>query len=186
MLQGSIVALITPMDEHGKIDFPALEGLVNLHLESGTDAIVVAGTTGESATVFGEEIIQVLSAVVEQVAGRIPVVAGTGGASTARAIEHTRTAARFGADAALVVTPYYNRPMQSGLLAHYNALADTAELPLVIYNVPSRTGANLDAVTTLQLAKDFELNPKAKYGLCTMCVGLGMGAATLWENVINE
>jgi len=152
MLHGSIVALVTPMDEYGKIDFPALEALVNLHLESGTDAIVVAGTTGESATLFGEEIIQVLSSVVEQVAGRIPVVAGTGGASTARAIEHTRTAARFGADAALVVTPYYNRPMQSGLLAHYNALADSTEIPLVIYNVPSRTGVDMLPETVAELA----------------------------------
>jgi 4-hydroxy-tetrahydrodipicolinate synthase len=152
MLHGSIVALVTPMDEHGKIDFPALEGLVNLHLESGTDAIVVAGTTGESAVLSEEEFTQVLSSVVEQVASSIPVVAGTGGADTARAIEHTKVAAAFGADAALVVTPYYNRPMQSGLLAHYNALADSAELPLVIYNVPSRTGVDILPETVAELA----------------------------------
>jgi 4-hydroxy-tetrahydrodipicolinate synthase len=145
------------MDDQGKVDFPALEGLVNFHLDAGTDAIVVAGTTGESATLFGEEIIQVLSSVVEQVAGRIPVVAGTGGANTARVIEHTRTAALFGADAALVVTPYYNRPMQSGLLAHYNALADTAELPLVIYNVPSRTGVDILPETVAELASRDEI-----------------------------
>ncbi len=152
MLHGSIVALVTPMDADGKVDFPALEGLVDLHLESRTDAIVVAGTTGESATLSGEEFIQVLSSVVEQVSARIPVLAGTGGADTRRAIEHTNTAARFGADAALVVTPYYNRPMQSGLLAHYNALADAAELPLVIYNVPSRTGVDISPETVAELA----------------------------------
>lgn len=152
MLNGSIVALVTPMDEHGKIDFPALEGLVSLHLESGTDAIVVAGTTGESATLSDEEFTQVLSSVVEQVASHVPVVAGTGGADTARAIQQTRTAASFGADAALVVTPYYNRPMQSGLLAHYNALADATEIPLVIYNVPSRTGVDILPETVAELA----------------------------------
>jgi 4-hydroxy-tetrahydrodipicolinate synthase len=152
MLHGSIVALVTPMDGQGKIDFPALEGLVKLHLDSGTDAIVVAGTTGESATLTDEEFFQVLSSVVEQVAARVPVLAGTGGADTRRAIEHTSIAARLGADAALVVTPYYNRPMQSGLLAHYNALADTTELPLVIYNVPSRTGVDILPETVAELA----------------------------------
>lgn len=152
MLHGSIVALVTPMDERGKIDFPALERLVRFHLDSGTDAIVVAGTTGESATLNDEEFIQVLSAVVEQVSGSIPVLAGTGGADTDRAIEQTGVAARFGADAALVVTPYYNRPMQSGLLAHYNVLADAAEIPLVIYNVPSRTGVDILPETVAELA----------------------------------
>jgi len=152
MLHGSIVALVTPMDQHGKIDFPALEGLIQLHLDASTDAIVVAGTTGESATLGNEEFTQLLSSVVEQVATRIPVLAGTGGADTARAIKHTRTAARFGADAALVVTPYYNRPMQSGLLAHYNALADAAELPLGIYNVPTRTGVDILPETVAELA----------------------------------
>jgi 4-hydroxy-tetrahydrodipicolinate synthase len=157
MLHGSIVALVTPMDTRGEIDFPALENLVDLHLESGTDAIVVAGTTGESATLGAREHQRLLSAVVGQVNGRIPVLAGTGAAATAVTIEHSRAAARLGADAALVVTPHYNRPMQSGLLAHYRAIADAAELPLVIYNVPSRTCVDILPETVAELAARSEI-----------------------------
>jgi 4-hydroxy-tetrahydrodipicolinate synthase len=157
MLHGSIVALVTPMDTRGEIDFPALEKLVEIHLESGTDAIVVAGTTGESATLGVTEHKGLLSAVVRQVNRRIPVLAGTGAADTAVTIEHSRAAARLGADAALVVTPYYNRPMQSGLLAHYRAVADAAELPLVIYNVPSRTCVDILPETVAELASRSEI-----------------------------
>ena len=157
MLHGSIVALVTPMDAHGEIDFPALENLVDMHLDEGTDAIVVAGTTGESAALGAAEHQQLLSAVVAQVEGRIPVLAGTGAADTASTIAHTVAAARLGADAALVVTPYYNRPMQSGLAVHYHAVADAAELPLVIYNVPSRTCVDILPETVAELASRSEI-----------------------------
>lgn len=157
MFHGSIVALVTPMDKHGRIDFDALQRLVDFHLRSGTDGIVVAGTTGESPTLSGSEFNQLLSHVVRQVDSSIPVLAGTGGADTKNAIAQTRLAAELGADGALVVTPYYNRPMQSGLLAHYNALADETSIPLVIYNVPSRTAVDILPETVAELAQRDEI-----------------------------
>ena len=157
MFHGSIVALATPMDDHGQIDNDALRRLVDFHLRSGTHAIVVAGTTGESVTLSEHEFSQLLQKVVEQVGASIPVLAGTGSSDTAKSIERTRTAARLGADAALVVTPYYNRPMQSGLLAHYHALADTTSIPLVIYNVPTRTAVDIQPETVAELAKRDEI-----------------------------
>ena len=157
MFHGSIVALITPMDKHGKIDFDALQRLVDFHLSAGTNGIVVAGTTGESATLSSDEFRQLLSHVVRQVDSSIPVLAGTGSADTARAIVHTQIAAELGADGALVVTPYYNRPMQSGLLAHYHALADASSIPLVIYNVPSRTAVDILPETVAELAQRDEI-----------------------------
>ena len=152
MLHGSIVALVTPMDDHGMIDFGALKRMVDFHLHAGTNGIVVAGTTGESATLSENEFKQLLSQVVKQVDSRIPVLAGTGSANTAKAIVYTRIAAELGADGALVVTPYYNRPMQSGLLAHYHALADATSIPLVIYNVPSRTAVDILPETVAKLS----------------------------------
>ena len=149
-LTGSIVALITPFSG-GEIDFPTLQKLIELHVSSGTDAILVAGTTGEAATWTQEEYSRVVSFVVEQVRRRLPVMAGTGTQSTATTIERTRLARRLGADCALVVTPYYNKPTQAGLEAHYRAVAAEAELPLVLYNVPGRTGVNLLPETTLRL-----------------------------------
>lgn len=157
MFYGSIVALITPMDEHGKIDFDALQRLVDFHLSSGTNGIVVAGTTGEATTLSDDEFRQLLSHVVAQVDSSIPVLAGTGSADTASAIAHTQIAAELGADGALVVTPYYNRPMQSGLLAHYHALADASSIPLVIYNVPSRTAVDILPETVAELAQRDEI-----------------------------
>ena len=157
MFQGSIVALVTPMDQHGRIDFDALQRLVDFHLRAGTHGIVVAGTTGESTTLSQNEFEQLLSHIVKQVDGSIPVLAGTGGADTRKTIAQTRLAADCGADGALVVTPYYNRPMQSGLLAHYNALADATSIPLVIYNVPSRTAVDILPVTVAELAQRDEI-----------------------------
>jgi 4-hydroxy-tetrahydrodipicolinate synthase len=157
MLHGSIVALVTPMDERGRIDFIALRGLVDLHLRSGTNGIVVAGTTGEAAVLSENEFKKLLSDVVKQVDSSIPVLAGTGSASTAKAIERTQMAADMGADGALVVTPYYNRPMQSGLLAHFHALADATSIPLVIYNVPARTAVDIVPATTAKLAQRDEI-----------------------------
>jgi len=149
-ITGSIVALITPFSG-GDIDFPTLERLIELHVSSGTDAILVAGTTGEAATWTQDEYSRAVSFVVERVGHRVPVMAGTGTQATATTIERTRLAHRLGADAALVVTPYYNKPTQGGLLAHYTAVAEAAELPLVLYNVPGRTGVNLLPETVLRL-----------------------------------
>jgi len=157
MFHGSIVALVTPMDDHGQIDFDALRRLVDFHLRSGTNAIVVAGTTGESATLSENEFSQLLLKVVKQVNSSIPVLAGTGSPDTAKAIERTRIAAELGAAAALVVTPYYNRPPQSGLLAHYHALADATSIPLVIYNVPARTAVDIQPETVAELARRDEI-----------------------------
>ncbi|HLF29957.1 MAG TPA: 4-hydroxy-tetrahydrodipicolinate synthase [Xanthomonadales bacterium] len=152
MFKGSIVALVTPFDEAGEIDFAALALLVTFHLDTGTDALVVGGSTGESATLRAGELQALLKAVVSQVRGRIPVIAGTGAAATDHTIDNTRMAADHGADAALVVTPYYNRPTQHGLLQHFRAVADSSDLPVILYNVPSRTGVDLQPETVQLLA----------------------------------
>ena len=152
MFNGSIAALVTPFDERGGIDPSALDGLVDFHLENGTDGIVVAGTTGESATLNDEEVSAALRQVIRRVDGRLPVLAGTGSCSTAAAVAHTRAAAAEGADAALVVTPYYNRPPQAGLEAHFLAVADASSIPVVLYNVPSRTAVDLLPATAERLA----------------------------------
>jgi 4-hydroxy-tetrahydrodipicolinate synthase len=153
MFHGSIVALVTPMDDQGRIDLDALRRLVDFHLSSGTNGIVVAGTTGESATLAKDEFEQLLSNVVAQVNSAVPVLAGTGSADTANTILCTQIAAELGADGALVVTPYYNRPMQSGLFAHYQAIADATSIPLMIYNVPSRTAVDILPETVAELAQ---------------------------------
>ena len=152
MFKGSIVALVTPFDAAGEIDFTALAALVSFHLDAGTDAIVVGGTTGESACLRAGEFQGLLSAVISQVAGQIPVIAGTGTSATERTMENTRLAAACGADGALVVTPYYNRPTQHGLVEHFLAIADSSELPLILYNVPSRTAVDMLPETVQKLA----------------------------------
>ncbi len=152
MFKGSIVALVTPMSEDLGLDLGALEKLVDWHLEKGSAGLVIAGTTGESATLSGAEFDQVVSTAVTRVAGRIPVIAGTGGPDTSRTVAQTRRAALLGADAALVVTPYYNRPPQAGMLQHYRLVAESATLPLILYNVPSRTGVDLLPETVAVLA----------------------------------
>jgi 4-hydroxy-tetrahydrodipicolinate synthase len=152
MFNGSIVALVTPFTEQGEVDLASLEGLVDFHLENGSDGLVIAGTTGESATLSRAEFAVALRRVVERVSGRIPVLAGTGSASTAVAIEQTRNAGENGADGALVVTPYYNKPPQSGLEAHFTAVADESDLPVVLYNVPSRTTVDLLPATVARLS----------------------------------
>ena len=157
MFHGSIVALVTPMDKQGEIDFKALQRLVAFQLESGTSGIVVAGTTGESATLSGDEYKRLLKHVIVQVDSSIVVLAGSGSADTRVAIRQTRIAAELGADGALVVTPYYNRPTQSGLLAHYTALADATDIPIVIYNVPSRTAVDMLPETVAELAQRDEI-----------------------------
>lgn len=147
-----MTALVTPFDEAGGIDFAALESLVARQLEGGTTALVIAGTTGESACFRPGEFERLIETVTGQIAGQVPVVAGTGSASTDRAVEQTRVAAKLGADAVLVVTPYYVRPTQPGLIAHFRAVADSTDLPVVLYNVPSRTAVDMLPETVAELS----------------------------------
>ena len=152
MFKGSIVALVTPFTERGEIDFTAVDRLVDFHLENGSDGLVIAGTTGESATLDRSEFSSLLSHAIARVNGRIPVIAGTGSASTRAAIEQTVVAADLGADGALVVTPYYNKPPQAGLQAHFSAIADKSDIPVILYNVPSRTSVDLLPETVERLS----------------------------------
>lgn len=149
---GSIVAIVTPMLASSEVDLEAFRNLILWHLNAGTNGIVVHGTTGESATLTPVEKLDLLRIAVETVAGRIPVIAGTGSCSTANTIQETRAAASCGADACLVVTPYYNRPTQHGLYEHYKAVAESTELPIFAYNVPRRTGCDLQPATLASLA----------------------------------
>ncbi len=153
MISGSIVALVTPMHADGSIDWEALARLVSFHVENGTDAIVAVGTTGESATLDFDEHAEVIRFVVREAAGRIPVIAGTGANSTQEALLLTRSAAEAGADACLLVTPYYNKPTQEGLYQHYKLLADSVDIPQILYNVPGRTAVDLKNETALRLAE---------------------------------
>lgn len=152
MLSGSIVALVTPMKPSGEVDWEALDRLVGWHLESGTNGIVPMGTTGESATLTTEEHLQVIERVIAAVSGRVPVIAGTGSNSTAEAVHQTQEAERLGADACLVVTPYYNKPTQEGLVQHYKTIAESCNARLVLYNVPPRTACDLLPETVARLA----------------------------------
>jgi 4-hydroxy-tetrahydrodipicolinate synthase len=150
---GSIVALVTPMHEDGRIDYDALRRLIEWHIGEGTDCIGVVGTTGESPTVSMEENCEVIRVAVETARGRVPVMAGTGANSTAEAIELTRFAKKVGADCHLSVVPYYNRPSQEGIYRHFKAIAEAVDLPMVLYNVPGRTVADMSVETTLKLAQ---------------------------------
>lgn len=152
MIRGSIVAIVTPMAEDGSVDFPALRRLVEWHIAEGTDGIVAVGTTGESATLDVEEHIAVINCVVETAAKRVPVIAGTGANSTAEAIELTAEGKNAGADACLLVTPYYNKPPQEGLYRHYKAIAEAVDVPVILYNVPGRTGCDMLPATVQRLA----------------------------------
>ena len=154
MFGGSIVALVTPMSQDGALDFEALARLVEFHAEEGTAGIVISGTTGESPCISRPELDRLLRAALEAAAGRIPIIAGTGSNSTAHAVELGRTAAEAGAAAALVVTPYYNKPTQEGLYRHYQAVASEAGLPVVLYNVPGRTACDLLPETVARLADE--------------------------------
>ena len=153
MLSGSIVAIVTPMAADGALDLPALKSLIEWHIAEGTDGIVIVGTTGESPTVVVEEHGRLIEAAVEYAGRRVPVIAGTGGNSTKEAVELTRFAQRAGADYALSVVPYYNKPTQEGLYRHFKAIAESCELPVLLYNVPSRTVADLQNDTVLRLAE---------------------------------
>lgn len=152
MFQGSIVALVTPMNEEGGVDEASLRRLVDFHVENQTDAILAVGTTGESATLNHDEHCEVIRTVVEHAAGRVPVIAGTGSNSTAEAVEYTRCAADVGANACLLVTPYYNKPTQEGLYQHYKKVAEAVPIPQLLYNVPGRTACDMLPATVKRLA----------------------------------
>lgn len=151
-LQGSFVALVTPMHGDGSVDYVSLEALIEWHIASGTSGIVSVGTTGESATVSISEHLEIINKTIQIVSQRIPVIAGTGANSTQEAIELTETAASLGADYALIVTPYYNKPNQNGLFQHFTKIADSVDIPQILYNVPSRTACDLRPETVEDLA----------------------------------
>ena len=151
MIRGSLVALVTPMHTDGSLDWPALSALLEWHIASGTNGIVAVGTTGESATLSVDEHCEVISFVIQQVAGRLPVIAGTGANATDEAVELTRVAAELGADASLLVTPYYNKPTQEGLYRHYRHVAESVAIPQILYNVPGRTGVDMLPATVARL-----------------------------------
>jgi len=153
MFRGSLVALITPMHDDGRIDEVGLRRLVDFHVQAGTAAIVAVGTTGESATLDEDEHCAVIRRVVELAAGRVPVIAGTGANSTTEAITLTRCAQQAGAAAALLVTPYYNKPTQEGLFLHYKAVAEAVDIPQILYNVPGRTACDMLPETVGRLAR---------------------------------
>lgn len=153
MIQGSIVALVTPMFENGAVDKDSLKKLVEFHIGEGTDALVAVGTTGESATLDEEEHCEVIASIVAFVDGRIPVIAGTGANSTTEAIHLTRRAKELGADACLLVTPYYNKPTQEGLFLHHKAINDAVDIPQILYNVPGRTACDMLPETVGRLSE---------------------------------
>ncbi|MDK2861336.1 MAG: 4-hydroxy-tetrahydrodipicolinate synthase [Thermodesulfobacterium sp.] len=151
-LQGSIVALVTPFKD-GKVDEASLRGLIRWHLQQGTDGILVLGTTGEAATLEKEERKRVMEIALEEAKGKVPLIVGTGTNNTARVLEYTKLAEEMGFDAALIVTPYYNKPTQNGLYAHYSYIAKQTKIPIILYNVPGRTSVNLLPDTTAKLAE---------------------------------
>src|SRR4249920_3237778 len=153
MITGSLVAIVTPMKAGGELDLAGFRKLIDWHVEEGTDGIVVVGTTGESPTVDFDEHKELIRLAVAHARGRIPIVAGTGGNSTAEAIELTQSAKNAGADSCLSVVPYYNKPTQEGLYRHFRTIAETVDVPQIVYNVPGRTVADLANETTLRLAQ---------------------------------
>ena len=153
LFTGACVALATPFQENGAVDFDALSHMLEFQIENGTDAIISCGTTGESATLDNQEHCDVLSYTIKKVNGRVPVVAGTGSNDTRYAVELSRHAQEAGADALLMVTPYYNKTSQTGLINHYHYVADRVDVPIILYNVPSRTGCNIQPTTYVELAK---------------------------------
>ena len=153
MFKGSLVALVTPMLSDGAVDYTQLEALIDFHVKKGTNALVIAGTTGESATLSHPEHCQLLKRSHEIIAGRLPMIAGTGANSTSEAIELTRCAKEANAEACLLVTPYYNKPTQQGLVLHHQAIAEAVDIPQILYNVPGRTACDMEAETVGELAK---------------------------------
>src|SRR3954470_6559572 len=176
MLKGSLVAIVTPMFEDGSLDLQGLRALIDFHIREGSDGIVVVGTTGESPTVDFEEHCLLIRTAIDQAAGRIPIIAGTGANSTREAIELSTYARQVGADMSLSVVPYYNKPTQEGLYRHFRAIAETVDLPLILYNVPGRTVADLANETALRLA-----DVPGIIGLKEATADLGRGSELLKE-----
>jgi len=174
LLQGSIVALVTPMNNHGEVDFENLKQLVEYHVQAGTDAIVSVGTTGESATLSIEENVKVILKTVEFAAGRIPVIAGTGANATSEAVTMTKLLNNSGIVGCLSVVPYYNKPTQEGLYRHYKAIASSVEIPVLLYNVPGRVGVDIQPCTVFRLFKECEnvYGVKEATGSIERCVDL--------------
>ncbi len=156
LFTGAGVALITPFNEDNSVNYDMLKTLVDRQVDGGTDAIIVCGTTGEPATMAEEEKLSVIKCVVEYTAGRVPVIAGTGANSTQTVIDFSKKAEELGVDGLLIVTPFYNKATQNGLYAHYAAIAEAVKLPIIMYNVPSRTGCNIQPQTAARLGKDFD------------------------------
>ncbi|RLC50594.1 MAG: 4-hydroxy-tetrahydrodipicolinate synthase [Candidatus Cloacimonadota bacterium] len=155
MLKGSYVALVTPF-KNNEIDYNALEKLIDFHIENGTDGILLCGTTGESPALAGDEKERLVRFAVKKIDGKLPVMLGTGSNNVTHTISATARAKEWGADSALVITPYYNKPTQNGLYLHFKAVAENTDIPIVIYNVPGRTGVNITAETTIKLAEEFK------------------------------
>jgi len=151
--KGSMVAIVTPMHSHGGIDYAAMEALIEWHVQSETDGLVIVGTTGESATLEDQEVYELIKFSVGVAAGRIAIIGGSGSNSTLKAIKLSKLVEQAGADACLVVSPYYNKPTQAGILQHYIAVADSVRIPIILYNVPGRTASDISVETTLELAQ---------------------------------
>jgi 4-hydroxy-tetrahydrodipicolinate synthase len=153
VLQGSLVALVTPFDDDNRVDYASLKGLIDFHVGAGSDGLVIAGTTGEAATLTRDEHVEVIERAVEMVDGRMPVIAGTGSNSTAQTIDLSRKVAGCGIDGYLAVVPYYNKPTQEGIYQHFTAIADAVDKPIMLYNVPGRTVADMLPDTAARLAR---------------------------------
>ena len=156
IFKGSGVAIVTPFHEDGSINYDMLDQLIDYHCEKGTDSIIICGTTGESATMTEEEHLECVKFTIDQVKGRVPVIAGTGSNCTRTAIDMSKEAAEYGADGLLLVTPYYNKATQAGLIAHYTAVAKEAKAPIIMYSVASRTGCNIEPATVAALVKNVD------------------------------
>lgn len=155
LFKGAGVALVTPFNEDNSVNFAKLEEILDTQIANGTDAIIICGTTGEPATMTEDEKLSVIKCTVEKVDGRIPVIAGTGANSTQQVIDFSKKVMELGVDGLLIVTPYYNKATQNGLYAHYKAIAEAVDLPIIMYNVPSRTGCNILPETAVRLGNDF-------------------------------
>ncbi|TRX66211.1 4-hydroxy-tetrahydrodipicolinate synthase [Carboxylicivirga sp. M1479] len=155
-LKGSIVAIVTPFNDNGEIDVDAFDQLIDWHLENGTDGLVVCGTTGETPALTGDEDAFLIERAVKRVAGRIPIIAGTGSNSTQECIRYSRKAEAIGVDAVLVVSPYYNKPTEKGMYMHFATVAEALEVPIILYNVPSRTGSKISVENAIKLANAYE------------------------------
>ena len=156
IFKGSAVALVTPFDENGKVNFDKIKELVEYHIENGTDAIVACGTTGEASTMNDEEHLAAIKAIIDAVNKRIPVIAGTGGNDTAHSVYMSQEAEKYGADALLIITPYYNKANKSGLRKHFVTIANSVNIPIILYNVPSRTKVNIPPALVADLARNVE------------------------------